>query len=135
MYWPILGAELCANKIRKRWFAQVAPEPSCTEQQVSSMILDHQLCVYLTVSSYIDFCRESFYYTVPGSIPSPNRHACTNASDQAARLELRNQTPACPVVLVDVVDCQMLSVAPPSLSVKDSNLPASALAPCQHGRA
>jgi|SRR5882762_2296818 len=108
MYWPIFGAELCANKIRKRWFTQIAPEPSCTEQQVSSMILDYQLCVYFTVSSCLDFCRESFYYAIPGSIPSPNRHACTNASDQAARLESRNQTPACAVVLVNVVDCQGL---------------------------
>lgn len=51
MYRSVVGAELCANKIGKPWFAQVAPEPSCTEQQVSSMILDYQLCVYFTVSS------------------------------------------------------------------------------------
>lgn len=106
MYWSILGAEFCANKIRKCWFTQIAPEPSCTEQQVSSMILNNQLCVYFTVSSYLDFCRESFYYAIPGSIPSPNRNACTEASDQASRLELHNQTPARAVVFVDVVDCQ-----------------------------
>jgi hypothetical protein len=53
------------------------------------MILNNQLCLYFTVSSYLDFCRESLYYAIPGSIPSPNRHACTNASDQPARLELR----------------------------------------------
>ena len=108
MYWSILGAELCANEIRKRWFTKVVPESSCTQQQVRSMILDYELCVYFTVSSQLDFCRESIYYPLPGSIPSPNRHPCTNASDQAARLELRNQTSACAVVLVDVVDCQSL---------------------------
>jgi hypothetical protein len=50
MYRPILGAELCANKIRKRWFTQIAPEPSCTEQQVCSMIPDYELRVYFAVS-------------------------------------------------------------------------------------
>ena len=65
MYRSVLRAELYANKICKRWFTQVVSEPSCTQQQVRSMILDYQSRVYFTVSSQLDFCRQSIYYPFP----------------------------------------------------------------------
>jgi hypothetical protein len=121
MWRPIFGAELRANEIRKSWLTQVVPEPSCAEQQVRSVILDYKLCVYFAMSSQVDFSRKSIYYTLPRSIPSPDRNACPSASNKSACSQLRNQTVACAVVLVNVVDWQLFSVALRSRSVKDSN--------------
>jgi hypothetical protein len=81
------------------------------------MILDYELCVNFTPSSQLDFRCELLYYTFPGSIPSPNRHPCTNACNQAARLKLGNQSPACAVFLVDAVDCQLLIRSKPSVAL------------------